>query len=102
MRTINTAPRGRTIIRPQIEVVKYEGSDDYTFQVVFDQSVKTRKGAYTKKEAEERAKAFKDFFEQSATAIEMGQERPYQIMAGVRELFDSEFTPKPKVDASNI
>lgn len=90
----------RTVVRPQVQVVQYEGEESYTFQAIFAESTKTRIGKFSLEDAQAKAKAFEDWFNTCAEEIEHGQERPYQIMRTVADAFHSEYKPQTRHDVA--
>ena len=70
---------------PNIQLDDVDGGtqDAYTFEVHGEgwTAVLVRKGASTKEQATERAKAFRAFFNKEKKAIESGKKSPYNIMA---------------------
>ena len=68
----------KLVTRPNIDL---DGEKAYTFEIHGWKSVLVRKGAYTKAQAGERAKAFRKFYIQNKKAIESGKVAPFNIMA---------------------
>ena len=79
MPTINPI-QVKVVSLPNI-VLEGEAECAYTFEIHGWSAVLVRKGAYTKAQASERAKAFRAFFNKEKKLIESGKKQPYNIMA---------------------